>query len=866
MTAAAPNPVSNPHRLPTTVVPSHYRITIEPDLDEATFSGTVEIEVEVGQATDQIQLNSADLQISSAWMLDAIGVRTDATQVEHDEDMERVSLSFDSELTPGPYTIGAEFTGILNDQLRGFYRSTFTDDDGVEHTIATTQFESTNARRAFPCFDEPAFKASFGVTLIVPEGEFVVSNSPTISETSLGDGLKQVGFEDTMVMSTYLVAFIVGPFEATDPVDVDGVPLRIIHPIGKGHLTGYALEAGAFALKFFSEYYGIRYPGQKLDMVAVPDFAFGAMENLGCITYREVLLLVDKSRSTEPELLRVADVIAHEIAHMWFGDLVTMEWWNGIWLNEAFATFMATMSSDNFNSEWGRWNQFSLERSMAFDVDSLANTRPIEIEVLSPVDAEGMFDLLTYEKGGSVLRMLEQYLGEDEFRDGISYYLNKHKYRNTETSDLWDAIEHVTQQPARRIMDSWIFQRGYPLVSASISDDGSTITLEQDRFLYTEGDEPDTTIWSVPVVMKVGPSSGISTGAGVSEVRYLLEEKSAEVKLDAPADWVALNAGGSGFFRSRYSSALLKALSGSMFENLTPIERFGLVDDTWASVMAGHTSATDLLDFVRNFRDETDLDVWIALSACLAGLDRFVEGDAREQYRAVVRDLLQPVLDRLGWEPSDSDSSRDLELRGLMIRVLGNMGDDDLVQENSRDLHDSYLRDAGSVEPNIAASVSQVVAANGGSAEYEIFLARHKDPATPQEERRYQTGLTFFPGETEMKRTLDMSLNGEIRTQDAPYLLAVALRNRDQGYLAWQFIKDNWDKINDVFPANSIVRMLSGITSLSKREQADDVIAFFEDHEVPQGQLTLLQMLEKLRVNVAYRERESARFAASLTS
>ncbi len=858
MPNAASNPASNPHRLPASVVPSHYRITLAPDLDKATFSGTVEIEVEVGQATDQIQINSAELEITSAWVLDAVGVRTDAASVEHDEKMERATLGFDAELTPGPYTIGAEFTGILNDQLRGFYRSTFTDDDGVEHVIATTQFESTNARRAFPCFDEPAFKASFGVTLIVPEGEFVVSNGPTISEINLGDGLKQVLFEDTMVMSTYLVAFIVGPFEATDPVDVGGVPLRIVHPIGKGHLTGYALEAGAFALKFFSNYYGIPYPGQKLDMVAVPDFAFGAMENLGCITYREVLLLVDKSRSTEPELLRVADVIAHEIAHMWFGDLVTMEWWNGIWLNEAFATFMATMCSDNFNSEWGRWNQFSLERSMAFDVDSLANTRPIEIEVNSPEDAEGMFDLLTYEKGGSVLRMLEQFLGEDEFREGISYYLNKHRYGNTETNDLWDAIEHVTQQPARRIMDSWIFQRGYPLVTASISDDGSTVTLAQDRFLFTEGEEPDTTIWSVPVVMKVG------SGSGVSEIRYLLEEKSAEVKLDEPADWIALNAGGSGFFRARYSGAMLKALSGSMFENLTPVERYGLVDDTWSSVMAGRTSAGDFLEFARSLQSETDLDVWTALAGCLAGLDKLVEGGAQEQYRAAVRDLAQPTLDRLGWEPSGNDSSRDLELRGLLIRLLANVGDDELAQKNAGDLHDSYLRDAGSVEPNIAAAVTGIVAAKGGSAEYDVFLAKRSDPATPQEERRYQSALAAFPGEAEIKRTLEMTLSGDIRTQDAPYLLAVCMRNREQGFLAWQFVKDNWDKINEAFPANSIVRMLSGVTSLSKGEQAEDVFAFFESHDVPQGQLTLQQTLEKLRVNVALRERESERFAQSL--
>ena len=850
---------SNPHRLPSSVVPSHYRIKLEPDLEKATFIGSVEIEVEVNNPADTIQMNAADLAIQSARVVDSVGSNTEVADIFLDAEMERLTLSFDSQISPGPHTIVAEFTGVLNDQLHGFYRSTFTDDDGVDHTIATTQFESTHARRAFPCFDEPAFKASYGVTLIVPSEQFAVSNGPIISETDLKNGQREVVFEDTMVMSTYLVAFIVGPFEATDPVDVNGVPLRIVHPIGKGHLTDYSLEAGAFALEFFSKYYGIPYPGQKLDMVAVPDFAFGAMENLGCITYREVLLLVDKDRSTEPELLRIADVIAHEIAHMWFGDLVTMEWWNGIWLNEAFATFMATMASDNFNRDWGRWNQFSLERSMAFDVDSLKNTRPIEIEVNSPVDAEGMFDLLTYEKGGSVLRMLEQFLGEEEFQDGISYYLNKHKYANTETNDLWDAIEHVTNQPARRIMDSWIFQRGYPLVSASVSEDGSTIHLEQDRFLYTRDDTTDATIWSVPVVLKVG------SGSGVSEIRYLLEEKSSEVKLDSPADWVVVNAGGSGFFRARYSKDMLKSVSSSMFSNLSSIERYGLVDDTWSSVMAGRTSAADFLEFARSFQLETDLDVWTVLSGCLSGLEKLVEGEAENQYRAVVRDLAQPGLDRLGWEPGDTDSPRDLELRGLFIRLLANVGNDDLALENAGDLHDSYLRDAGSVEPNMAAAVTGVVASKGDTAKYDLFLEKYRNPSTPQEERRYQSALSAFPGEVEMKRTLAMTLDGTVRTQDAPYLLAVCMRNKYQGHLAWDFVKENWDKINEAFPSNSIVRMLSGVTSLSQDEQAADVLEFFENHDVPQGQLTLQQTLEKLGVNVAFRERESTSFSESLT-
>ena len=310
---------------------------------------------------------------------------------------------------------------------------------------------------------------------------------------------------------------------------------------------------------------------------------------------------------------------------------------------------------------------------------------------------------------------------------------------------------------------------------------------------------------------------------------------------------------------------MLKSVSSSMFSNLSSIERYGLVDDTWSSVMAGRTSAEDFLEFARSFQLETDLDVWTVLSGCLSGLEKLLEGEAENQYRAVVRDLAQPGLDRLGWEPGDTDSPRDLELRGLFIRLLANVGNDDLALENASDLHDSYLRDAGSVEPNMAAAVTGVVASKGDADKYDLFLEKYRNPSTPQEERRYQSALSAFPGEAEMKRTLKMTLDGTVRTQDAPYLLAVCMRNKYQGDLAWDFVKENWDKINEVFPSNSIVRMLSGVTSLSQPEQAADVLAFFENHDVPQGQLTLQQTLEKLGVNVAFRERESASFCESLT-
>ncbi len=359
----------------------------------------------------------------------------------------------------------------------------------------------------------------------MPADLLALSNGAEIGREDTGDGRVRVRFADTMVMSTYLVAFVVGPLEATDPVDVDGVPLRVVHPLGKADLAGFALDIGASALRYFADYYGIGYPGGKVDLVAIPDFAFGAMENLGCITFRETALLVDPARATQPELERVADVVAHELAHMWFGDLVTMKWWNGIWLNEAFATFMETLAVDHFRPDWDRWTTFALSRSAAYDTDSLAATRPIEFEVVSPADAEGMFDVLTYEKGASVVRMLEQYLGEADFRTGIRAYLAQHAYGNTETTDLWDALEAATGQPVRRIADTWIFQGGHPAVGVDLAAEGTVLRLTQEQFRYLGGDAGAR--WAVPVLVRWADAS---TG-DVHERKELLDGDALEIDL-----------------------------------------------------------------------------------------------------------------------------------------------------------------------------------------------------------------------------------------------------------------------------------------------------------------------------------------------
>ncbi len=725
-----------------------------------------------------------------------------------------------------------EFTGELNDRLRGFYRSTFVDTDGVERTIATTQFESTNARRAFPCWDEPEHKAVFAVTLVVDEDLMAISSGAEIERTPLDDGRVAVRFAPTMVLSTYLLAFVVGPLEATDAVDVDGTPLRIVHPIGKGHLTDFALDIGAFSLRHFTDYFAIAYPGDKLDLVAVPDFAFGAMENMGCATFREALLLIDPDSSTQPEQQRAADVIAHEIAHMWFGDLVTMSWWNGIWLKEAFATFCEMHCTDAWRPEWDRWVDFGLSRTAAFDVDALASTRAIEFEVTTPDEAEAMYDVLTYEKGAAVVRMLEQYLGADRFRDGIRHYLATFAYGTADTTDLWDAIEHTTGEPVREIMDSWIFQGGHPVVAVERID-ADTLRLSQAPF--GSCDDPARR-WAVPLVVASGGETRTTTPV-------LLRGDDAEVHIDDPIDWVVANADGSGFYRTRLVGDAATAVLGSL-EHLGAIERYGLVDDAWAALV--HDVGT--LDELQRIVDalaatESDLSVWRRIGGVLTTLDRHLDGDARERHRSWATTLTGAALDRIGRARRPDEPGRTNELRGVLVGVAGALGDPDLV-DLARRSHPAPD------DPDANAAYVRVIAAHGGAEEFVDFAERYRTAATPQDERRYLFALPMFPTPDQMTSLLAMVADEDVRSQDAAYLLGAAIANRDTGAMAWQWVADNWDLINQRYPTNSIPRMISGITAIGDADLAAEIASFFAEHPVPQAGKTLDQSLERMTLTV----------------
>jgi puromycin-sensitive aminopeptidase len=844
-----PEDDASPHRLPRTATPLRYELEVDTDLPTSAFSGSVDVTIAVHRPTAEIVLNAADLRVGPAWITPAGSDRLDAAAIDLDEETERLTVRFGSELGPGEHVLHVGFAGELNDKLFGYYRSTYTDDDGTEHVIGTTHFEPTDARKAFPCWDEPDLKAVFSISLVAGEDLAILANAPEIGREPVGEGRVRVRFADTMPMSTYLVAYCVGRLEVTDPLDVDGVPLRVVHVPGKGELTPFALEVGAFSLRFFTEYYGIPYPDKKVDMIALPDFAAGAMENLGLITYRETYVLIDPERSTQAECEAVVGVIAHELAHMWFGDLVTMRWWNGLWLNEAFATFMENLVVHAFRADWDAWSGFRRTCSVAFDVDALDSTRPIEYPVRSPNDAHGMFDTLTYTKGAAVLRMLEQYLGPERFRDAIRRYLKAHAYGNTETHDLWDAMEAETGEPAGRIMDGWIFQGGYPIVSVEPSN--GHLRFTQERFRYEGGD--DGSRWDVPLLVRR------TAGGGVDRVLVTADGGAIDVE---PGALAVANAGESSFVRVRYANGLLDRVS-SKLDVLRPIERYGVVDDTWAAVVAGSVSIRDYLTFVERLRDEDDLYVWQIILSSLGTLDRFIEGPTRERLQAWIRELLAPIATTLGREAAGEEPDLRRSLRGAVLSALALLGDDDEARSRSREL-ERRAREGDRVDPPLAVAAIGVVAATGDVQDYDRFDAAREQMPTPQQQLRYLYALADFRVPELLDRTLASTLSDAIRPQNGPLVQARAVANRELGERAWAFVKEHWDESCRRFNPASVIYVAEGVRYLSTPELQRDAEAFFGAHPIPQSGKMLEQALERQRIGATFRTRVTPELLAFL--
>ena len=841
---------SGDQRLDDTVLPRHYDLQLDIDLDAARFRGRVRIDARVTRSSELIRLHAVDLAVTDV----VVSTSTGTVEVTHefDADTEQLHLHCERPLEPGAITLELGFAGSLGDRLVGLYRSTFAveDADGGshEHALAVTQFESTHARRAFPCFDEPAFKATFDLTVAAPADALVVANARELERTELPDGTARTRFATTIPMSTYLVALVVGPLETSETRVVDGrngpIPLRVVHRPGVGHLSAFALDVAEAALGFFEQYYDRPYPGDKVDLVAVPDFAFGAMENLGCITFREVLLLIDPDDTTQAELQRVADVINHELAHMWFGDLVTMRWWNGLWLNEAFATFMEVTASDAFQPDWDCWTGFGLLRSAAFDTDSLRATRPIEYPVVTAADAEGMFDVLTYEKGASIVRMLEQYLQPERFRAGIAEYLRRHEFSNTDTGDLWDAIEASADEPVRSIMDAWIFRGGHPEVSVEFTDTG--VTLHQRRFTFHADDaggaDRDET-WPLPMVVT-------SSRDGVEQTHRLVLDEQTELDLDGPPDWIQPNTGGNGFFRSRLPIEGALALVDA---GRPPLERFMLLDDLWVALLAGRADPAHVVALVERLApDESNPSVWRRIAGVLGELERLAgprtADAASAAARSVATERLQVIADDIArhGEPTDE---RIRSIRSVCFALAGTVGRDAEVRAAARQLFHDGVGDA-----SLRSASTDVVARSATHDEHALIEQRWGSATNPQDELRYLHALADTPDADDLDRTLSLALD-DVRPQDQPYLLRRALTNLHHGARAWSFVTDHWNELSASITTIGMTRLLEGVRSFDDAGLATAAEAFITAHRPDDPSPVIDQHVERMWVTVRAAER-----------
>lgn len=865
-------------RLPKHVKPINYKITLTPGIKVTTktgdeedvvykFTGREEVKVNVLHSTDRIVLHSANLEIHSASFVTKKGKRLEGT-VTLDPKNEFAIITFNGIVPAGKGKLEMSFTGIHNTKLKGFYLSQWKDEAGETHNIYTTQFESTDARQAFPCFDEPAMKATYDVQLIVDENLTALSNGRDIKTEKLGNGKKVVTYARTPIMSTYLVAFCVGEFESSEPVWQNGKEIRIWSIPGKNHLKEFALECGAFGVKWYEDFFNRPYfGGDKIDMIAIPDFASGAMENTGLITYRDTALLVNKKTASYAELARVCEVILHELAHQWNGNEVTMDDWDGLGLNESFATIMAYLSMNDMFPEWHVYNEFGIDRAGAFALDSLKSTHAVEIPVSHPDDIQQFFDTITYEKGGSLLFQYIQFAGFNTFRTGMRIYFQRHALANATVSQLWDALEEGAKVdgkdiPVRMLMDFWWKTAGHPVVSVSEGDKPGTIKVSQSKFQFLPAGDKD--VWPLPLHIR------FSAGGEVVEKKILVNEGSTTLTLsDKPLDYVVLNAGGSGFYRVDYSDGLRNKLLADVQNTLQIIERFNLVNDSWASVRArseNSMTATEYLELVKSFSTETDANVWAVISGALKTVYGLTSGDHRQAFKAAIRETVRPVFDKLGWTPKEGESVHTLQLRGQLIGLLGTVGSDKDIRKEAAVQFDKWKADRNSVDPNVVPALIGTLSYIGDQARFDEFLALAEKAPTTQEKLRFLGALGNFREEGLYKKAIEMTLSGEIRTQDAPFILAGIIGSEHAGETAWDFMRDNWTKIVATYPDNAVPRMVSACSALDTPELQAEVVDFFTKNKVKEGDMAVAQMIERLSVNVGLRESETPKLTSYLES
>jgi aminopeptidase N len=838
---------STPGKLPKDIVPRHYAIHLQPDMEKFVTTGKVDVEIEVLKPTRQIVLNALDMEISKAAI---IVPKTIPLEPKVDSEAQTVSFALPETLARGKYSLHIEFAGHLREQAQGLFFVRYPVGDSKKLMLAS-QMEATDARRMFPCWDEPVFRASFEPTVVVPKKHLAVSNMPIKNEKSLDGDFKEVHFDATPPMASYLVVLVSGELETLED-SFDGVKLRIITTEGKKEQGRYALESAKKILGYYNQYFGVKFPLPKLDSIAVPGGFGGAMENWGGITYNESILLFDPKTSSLETRQAVFEVMAHEMAHQWFGDLVTTAWWDNLWLNEGFASWMGTKCSEHFNPDWQLWLNAGSAKSSVMRDDSLRSTHPILQPIVSESQANDAFDQITYIKGQSFLRMLENYLGEEKFRDGMRLYMSRHRYSSTTTEDLWVALEKASGKPVRAISAGWTEQPGLPVINVNSTCEGgkNLIRLEQERFTVQDPDAKPLQ-WMVPIAL------GDLTKTKSTRVE-LLTNKSATVTFPNCDGVIKANFGDAGYYRVSYSPAMLERVK-SRLTTLPPEDRLNLLGDAWAMVTAQRATVANYLDLVAALGPERTTAIWQDVLGRFGLIDQLQRGQpGRAAFRAWAIQLVRPQLQRLGWEPKASEPATDTLLRNSVISLLGQFGDQEVIAA-ARTQFQKFLSQPESLPPNLRPVVMDIVGRYSDRETYDKLHELARAAKGTEERRRYYSAMAgaLDPGLAAI--TLPISLTDETVPQEAIWLVPGVAHSGEQPELAWQFAQDHMPQLlgrMEEFMRNMYVPAI--MSAFPDADRADELQKYVNEKVSPKGATKAKEAAESMRLRATLKQRELA--------
>ncbi len=840
-------------RLPDNVEPESYDLMFTPDLAKAAFSGEESIQVLLRRPASSIVLNSAEIEFQEA-SVTAAGL-TQTARVAKNDEAEQATLSVSKDIPAGPAEIHIRFTGILNDKLRGFYLS-----QTARRRYAVTQFESTDARRAFPSFDEPAMKAVFRVTLIVDKGDTAISNGQIVSDTpGPGEGKHSLKFSPSPKMSSYLVAMMVGDFQCLEG-GADGIPIRVCAVPEKKEQGAFALTVAENVMKYYDRYYYTKWPFGKLDMIAFPDFSAGAMENTAAITYRETEMLLNEKTASLDAKKEVASVIAHEMAHQWFGDLVTMKWWDDIWLNEGFATWMSWKPLNAWQPEWQIGLDEALETSGALSTDSIASIRPIRAKAETPADIAALFDGIAYGKAASVLRAVEDYVGPEIFQKGVNAYLEKHAYGNATAEDFWNQIAATSGKPVDKIMSALIDQPGAPVVSVKSSCSGgqTNVVLSQHRYFADAAklEAPSSEIWDVPVALR---------GADSREVTQVLLTKTQQTfQISGCSEWVYAGAGGRGYFRSSYPPEVFQKMAMGIETDFSPEERIRFLADAWAMVRVGRLDISQYLAALEEMQAERHRDVVGMMLGHIGELhDSLVAADERPAFEAWVEKFLRPMANSLGEEPVAGESPEKAALRSDILSTLALYAHDPELVAKARATADAFMKDPQSVNATLAGNALAVAAANGDTALYEQFLEHVKDAKSAEEYYSYLGALGLFPDPALTKRTFDFMLSPAVKNQDL-YYLAGPFQNPHTQDAAWNLFKTDFKPIMEKVDASLGAGLVEIAGVFCDAKLRDDSQQFFSAQHLPGTDRLLQNAADRVNACIELRSLQQANLTAYL--